>query len=74
MSKQVTFRAYWQVYSDVTIDLPDDIDPNDEDEVKAFVQEQWDQMELPEDADYLPASDEVDFDHGVIISTKPKRK
>ena len=70
MSKQITFRAYWEVFSDVTVDLPDNIDPDDKDAVNAFVQETWDGMELPENSEYLMDSDEVDYEHGFTITDK----
>lgn len=68
--KQVTFRAYWEVFSDITVPLPDDIPEEDADAIKAYIQEMWDGMELPDNAEYLLDSDEVDFEHGYTITTE----
>ena len=70
MAKQVTFRAYWQLFSDVTINLPDEIDPDDEDAVREYCHDQWEKMSLPEDAEYLYDSDEIDDEHGFEVTDK----
>ena len=70
MARQITFMAYWQVYSDITVDLPDDIDENDKDAINAFVQEKWDEMDLPGNSHYVCDSDEVDFEKGFEITEK----
>ena len=65
---KATFRVYWQVGTDVTVELPDNIDTNNESEVRQYLDSAWRKMRLPENAKYIPKSDEIDFDRGVIIT------
>jgi hypothetical protein len=58
--KTVTFGMVWQVFGKQTINLPDNIDTTDEDAVKNYIQEQWDNIPLPTESDYIPESDEFD--------------
>ena len=58
--KTVTFGMVWQVSGRQSIDLPDDIDINDEDAVKDYIRENWSDIPLPGDGDYIPESDELD--------------
>ena len=48
-----------QVYGRQSLILPDDIDVNDAEAVKAYIMSQWDDIPLP-DGDYVPGSDELD--------------
>lgn len=58
--KTVTFGMVWQVSGKQTINLPDDIDTTDEEAVRNYIQEQWDNIPLPTESDYIPESDEFD--------------
>ena len=58
--KTVTFGMVWQVSGKQTINLPDDIDTTDEEAVKNYIKEQWDNIPLPTESDYIPESDEFD--------------
>ena len=57
--KTVTFGVYWQCYGYQTIELPDYIDVNDKEAVKAHLQKIWDFIPLPE-GEYVPESDALD--------------
>lgn len=57
--KEVKFGMVWQVYGMQTIILPDDIDSNDLNAVKKYIESIWDDIPLP-DGDYVPESDKLD--------------
>lgn len=57
--KEVSFGMYWQTYGRQSLILPDDIDVNDIEAVKAYIMSQWDDIPLP-DGDYVSESDELD--------------
>ena len=60
--KEVTFGMVWQMAGKQTIMLPDDIDPNDQDAIREYIQENWDSIPIPADGegDYISGSDELD--------------
>lgn len=60
MANTVTFGMVWQVWDRQSIDLPDDIDPNDEEAVKAYIRSVWDDILLPGEGNYVEGSDELD--------------
>lgn len=58
--KTVTFSMVWQCIGYQTIELPDDIDATDEEAVRDYIEDNWEDIPLPPDCDYLPESDELD--------------
>lgn len=60
MANTVSFGMYWQAYGRQEVELPDDINPNDEDEVKAYILSIWDDIPLPGEGEYVDGSDELD--------------
>ena len=58
--KKVRFGMYYEVYGTVTIDVPDDVT---EDNVEAYLRENWDDLPLPTDAEYVQCSDELDTEN-----------
>ena len=58
--KTVTFGMVWQVSAKQTIELPDDIDTTDEETVRDYILENWSDIPLPSDGDYIPESDVLD--------------
>ena len=56
--KTVTFGMEWTVYGPQTIELPDDIDENDEQAVREYIIACWSEIPLP-DGDYVPESDRI---------------
>ena len=57
--KRVRFGMCWQCYGHQDIELPDDIDTNDIDAVKEYLEKNWEDIPLPE-GDYVSGSDELD--------------
>lgn len=67
--KRVRFGMFWQCYGYQEIELPDDIDVNDEEAVKEYIEENWTNIPLPE-GDYVSGSDEPDFEFMYIYNRK----
>lgn len=57
--KRVRFGMFWQCYGYQDIELPDDIDANDDKAVREYLKKIWDDIPLP-DGDYVSCSDELD--------------
>lgn len=57
--KTVKFGMFWQCYGYQTVELPDHINADDTDAVKAHLENIWSDIPLPE-GDYVPESDELD--------------
>lgn len=62
MGKYVTFGMEWKVYGNQTIKLPEHIDENNKDEVKAYLESILPEIELPANYEYLVDSDVLDFE------------
>ena len=58
--KTVTFGMYYEMYGHVTIEVPDDIT---EDNVEEYLRSHWDEYPLPNDANYVHCSDELDTEN-----------
>lgn len=56
----VTFGMFWQVYGQATVNLPENIDPNNREAVKEWLLANWSDMPMPSGGDYIPDSDELD--------------
>ena len=54
-SMKARFGMYWQVYGYQTVDLPDDI--TTEEEAVDWINDNFEDIPLPDDADYLSDSD-----------------
>lgn len=63
---KVKFGIIWSVYGKQTVDLPDDIDKNDIEAVKKYIQSIWADVPLPE-GDYISGSDTLDYDGEFVI-------
>lgn len=59
--RRVRFGMFWQCYGYQDIELPDDIDANDKEAVKQYLESIWADIPLPE-GDYVSGSDEPDFE------------
>ena len=59
--KRVRFGMCWQCYGYQDIELPDNVDANDEGAVKAYLESIWADIPLP-DGDYVSGSDEPDYE------------
>lgn len=58
----------WMVAGQQSIDLPDGLDPNDIIAVRNYIKENWDNIPLPTEGDYISGSDELDEDGEIIIN------
>ena len=58
MAKRITFGVTYQKYGYVTVELPREI--KTETEALEFIKDNWDKVPLPEYAEYVPGSDELD--------------
>lgn len=63
---KVKFGIIWSVYGKQTVDLPDDIDKNNIEAVKKYIQSIWADVPLPE-GDYISGSDVLDEDGEIEI-------
>lgn len=66
MAKKVSFGMHWEMYGRQTIELPDDINAEDDEAVRAYIISQWDHIPLPS-GDYVMASDELDVESVFIV-------
>ena len=57
----------WQVTGEQTIELPDTVDPDDEDAVRAYILDNWSGIPLPEGW-YVEGSDVLDEGNPITIS------
>ena len=62
MAKTVTFGMTWQMYGHQTITLPDTVNADDPEAVKAYILSVWDHIPCPAGA-YVFASDELDQEY-----------
>lgn len=65
LCRKVSFGMFWQEYGRQTIPLPDQIDPENKDDVRAYIESVWDDIPLPS-GDYVSDSDELDT--GSVLS------
>lgn len=49
MPKVVRFPVYFEAVGYHDLKLPDDIDPDDDDAVRQFIDDHWDDVPIPED-------------------------
>lgn len=69
MSKKISYGVSYQVYGHATATVPDYIQTKEE--AIEWLKEHWDTMPLPEDADYVPESDELDVESDIEIWEDP---
>lgn len=58
--KKVMFGMYYEVYGQVTVEVPDDVT---EDNVEEYLRDHWDEYPLPNNASYVHCSDELDTEN-----------
>lgn len=67
MSKKlVRFPVYFQVCGYQTMELPDDLDAEDEDAVKEYIDDHWPDVALPKETEYV-GDDGFDFESIIEI-------
>lgn len=65
MSKTVSYGVFYQAYGRATATVPDYIQTKDE--AIEWLKEHWDELPLPEAADYVVGSDELDLESDIEI-------
>ena len=68
----VNIGMVWQMFGTQCLDLPDDIDENDPDAVKAYILSKCDEIPIPE-GEYIANSDELDEEYIEICYEDPDR-
>lgn len=58
--KKVMFGMYYEVYGQVTVEVPDNVT---EDNVEEYLRDHWDKYPLPNNASYVHCSDELDAEN-----------
>lgn len=69
MSKTVSYDVSYQVYGRATATIPDYIQTREE--AIEWLKEHWSELPLPEEADYVPESDELDLESDIEIWEDP---
>ena len=57
--KTVKFGMTWQVAGTQTIELPNNINADNEEEVKEYISKHWDEISIP-DGEYISGTDTLD--------------
>ena len=58
MAKRITFGVTYKKHGYVTVELPEEVET--ETEALECIKENWDEIPLPEYAEYIPGSDVLD--------------
>ena len=64
--KYVKFTMYFEVAGYQEIPLPDDIDVEDEEAIKEYIDENWEHIKLPEEYDYV-GNNGFDFESPIKV-------
>lgn len=64
--RYVKFIMYFEVAGYQEIQLPDDIDVEDEEAIKEYIDENWEHIKLPEEYDYV-GNNGFDFESPIKI-------
>lgn len=64
--KYVKFTMYFEVAGYQGIPLPDDIDVEDEEAIKEYIDENWEHIKLPEEYDYV-GNNGFDFESPIKV-------
>lgn len=62
---KVQIGVYWEEYGNIDVDIPDDVDINDMDAIRRYIDDNWDDIPLPRSGNYV--SDSAQFDGNSII-------
>ena len=65
--KKVRFPMYFEVAGYQTVVLPDFVDAKDGDAVRAYIDENWEHIKLPDDYEYVDGSCEFDFESPIKV-------
>lgn len=64
---KVRFPIYFEVVGEGEMDLPDDIDTSDENAVREYIDDHWDDVPLPEETEFVSDSCQFDWDAPIQI-------
>jgi hypothetical protein len=67
MAKVVRFPVYFEAVGYHELELPDDIDPDDDDAVRQFIDDHWDEVPIPEDHEFISESSCFDWDSYIEV-------
>ena len=62
--KTVMFGMWYEVYGNVIVEVPDDIN---EDNVVEYLRAHWDEYPLPTGVEYVHCSDELDTENILFV-------
>ena len=57
---RVKFGMVWTAYGVGELEVPDKL--LDDDEIKEYILDNWDEIRIPDDGEYIPGSDESEFE------------
>lgn len=69
MARKVSYGVSYQVYGRATATVPDYIQTKEE--AIGWLKEHWDEVPIPEEADYVQESDELDVESDIEIYEDP---
>lgn len=58
--RSVDFTMIWQVTGKQTIDIPDNVNIDNPDDIRAYIESVWGNIPIPTDGEYVDSSDEID--------------
>ena len=53
MPKIVRFPVYFEAVGYHELEIPDDVDPDDDDAVRQFIDDHWDEVPIPEENEFV---------------------
>lgn len=70
MPKIVRFPVYFEAVGYHELELPDDIDPDDDNAVRHFIDDHWDEVPIPEDHEVVSEYSCFDFESYIEVFDK----
>lgn len=69
MAKKARFPMYFEVCAYQEVELPESVDANDEDEVRQYIEDNWDDIPLPDEGtwDYIDGTCWPDADAEIEV-------
>ena len=58
--KKVKFTMLWTVAGTQEVELPDSVEAEDEEEIKGYILDNWDNIPLPKESEYVSGSENMD--------------
>lgn len=67
MPKIVRFPVYFEAVGYQELELPDDIDPDDDNAIRLFIDDHWDEVPIPEDHEVVSEYSCFDFESYIEV-------